>query len=889
VTALLSLVLEFDEAYAAEKRKRSLADFSDLEHLAARILTDTESGAPTETALAVSRRYREIMVDEYQDVSRVQERIFNAVSRDGQNIFMVGDVKQSIYRFRLADPAIFLEKYKAYRDAAEAGPDEPRRVLLSTNFRSKAGILSAVNFVFKNVMSEDFGEMAYTEREFLYPGRTDEEPPGPAVELDVLDMSGADGEKDGEEDGEEPEKTEVEAAFVAARIEELLRSGMAVPDGQGGTRTIGCGDFAILLRSVKDKAPVYERALAERNIPASLPGGEGFFTALEVSVALSLLGVIDNPRQDIPLIAVLRSPIYNFTPDELAVIRASDRNADFYGALVRAAETDAKCRSFLYELSSFRLVAPDMPADRFLWHVYNRTDMLAVMGALKGGRERRSNLMALVGLAARYEAGGYRGLFGFMTLVRKLIENGEEPFGAAATAGSETAAAGAVRIMSIHKSKGLEFPIVIIADTAKRFNKRDASAPLLIHAGLGVGAKRTDLERRIEYPTLARLAVARRLNQETMSEELRVLYVAMTRAKERLVVVSTFADAGKELSKLEKEAAARSEAELRFAPQVLENARSMAELILLPALTRPEAGCLRQGPVTLSPDDGYPWDIRRAAITGTPALSRKKVQPEPPRVRAREEDIMALRENLGYSYPYLDAASIPSKLTATGLKGRFADYEAAEEAATPEYAMAGASTPGANMENTRSRYAPANRPAFITQRTSLTAAERGTALHLTMQYIDYGRCLTPDGVRSEVARLKAANFLSEKQADAVDAEKITAFFKGPLGRRVMEAEKLYREFKFSLLVPAEDYSYGSAPGDEILLQGVVDCCFEEGGALHVIDFKTDNVTEETLEEKKRLYAPQLNAYGHAMERITGLPAASRIIWFFALDKAVQIE
>ncbi|SHH95285.1 DNA helicase/exodeoxyribonuclease V, subunit A [Sporobacter termitidis DSM 10068] len=859
VTELLKLVLEFDKAYAEAKKKRGLVDFSDLEHLAARVLTDFETGAPTETALAVSRRYREIMVDEYQDVSRVQELIFNAVSRGGENIFMVGDVKQSIYRFRLADPTIFLAKYKSYKDAEEAEPGEGRRVLLSTNFRSRAGVLEAVNHVFKNVMSEDFGEMAYTEREFLYPGRTDGESPEPAVELDVLDMRGI----ETEEDEESPEKTAVEADFIAARIAEMLQSGTPVPDGKGGTRPVACGDFAILLRSVKDKAALYEKALADRDIPAALPGGEGFFASLEVSVTLSLLGVIDNPMQDIPLIAVLRSPVYGFTPDELAVIRAADKSADFYGALVKAAETNDKCRAFLDALASFRLIAPDMPADRFIWHVFNKTDMLAVMGALRGGGGRRSNLMRLVELAVRCEAGGYKGLFGFMTLVRKLMEKGEEPFGS-----SETPSGDAVKIMSIHKSKGLEFPVVFLADTTKRFNKKDAAAPLLIHAALGVGAKRTDLMRRIEYPTLARMAVARKLNQEMLSEELRVLYVAMTRAREKLVVVSTFADADKELLKLSKDAVAP------VAPQVLENAAGMASLVLLPALTRPEAECLRLAPVPLSTDCGAPWDIRKIVITEAPAARRRKALPAEPHIAARAEDVAALRRNLDYQYPYIKAAEIPSKLTATGLKGRFADFEAAEEAA--------------QLHEAARHRPPAERPAFITRRTALTPSERGTALHLAMQFIDYDKCGDLESVREELRRLREKSYLSAKQADAVDPAKLLAFFDSPLGKRVMGADRLYREFKFSLLVRADAY-FADGGDDELLFQGVVDCCFEEGGALHVIDFKTDHVTPETVAEKTRLYAPQLTAYARAMERIVGLPVRSRLIYFFALDAVAEVE
>jgi ATP-dependent helicase/nuclease subunit A len=860
ITALLSLVLEFDAAYGQAKKKRGIVDFADLEHMTVRLVNDRQTGMPTLLAEAVSNRFREIMVDEYQDCSGVQEIIFNSITKNGSNIFMVGDVKQSIYRFRLADPTIFLSKYKSYKDDFEASENEGRRILLSMNFRSRAGILSAVNFIFKNIMSVSFGEMEYTEREFLYPGREEDGSLEPAVELDILDMSTI----ETEEDEESPVKAELEAIFVAERIDELVGGGLCIPDGQGGARPVSYGDFVILLRSVKDKAGVYAGALADRNIPSGMAGGEDFFEAQEIAVMISLLEIIDNPMQDIPLIAVLRSPVYGFTPDELARIRLADKSAGFYTSLVKAAETDAKCRSFLEELKAFRSAAPEMMSDRLIWHIFNKTGILGIMGALNDGETRRDNLMKLLDMAVRYEANGYKGLFGFITLIRKLIENGADPGDK-----SETASGDAVKIMSIHKSKGLEFPVVILADTAKRFNNKDTVKPLLLHAQLGVGAKVTDLKRRIEYPTIARLAVARKLTREMTAEELRVLYVAMTRAREKLIVVTTFADADKELGKLSKDAAAP------VPPQVLENAGSMAGLILLPALTRPEAECLRQGDITLSHDAGDRWDIRKVPINSKRETARVKAQTAPTRVQAAPETVEALRAKLGFKYPYPEAVLIPSKLTATELKGRFADYEAAEEAEAPDYA--------------KKQRLPASRPSFMTARTALTAAERGTALHLAMQYIDYQKCSSTQAVKAELQRLKEKSFLSAQQAEAADPVKIASFFNSELGKRILNADRLYREFKFSLLVRAGNYyALGEQDDDEILFQGVIDCCFEENGALHVLDFKTDHVTPERLEDKKRSYTEQLSAYACAMERITGLQVKSKILYFFELNKAVEI-
>ncbi len=859
--ALLELVLDFDENYAQEKRQRGLIDFSDQEHLTAQLLTDLQTGSPTALARAVSERYTEILVDEYQDVNRVQERIFRAVSRDGQNIFMVGDVKQSIYRFRMADPSIFLNKYRSYRAPSDAGDGEGVRLILPDNFRSRAPIIDAVNFLFANVMSERFGEMAYTPAEYLYPGRVDAGDNAPPVELDIIDMSSDDADQDN--DGDSPGKTAVEAAFVADRIASLVDEGMLIPDSMGGQRPLTYGDCAILLRSVKNKAAIYADALQRRGIAVNLDNGEGYFETVEVSVALSYLDIIDNPMQDVPLLTVLTSPLYGFTPDELASIRTADRRCGLYEALVKSADKMPRCRSFLEDLKALRQLAPDVPTDTLIFRLYNKTQMLAVFGALHGGENRRNNLMRLMRIAGQYENSGYKGLYLFMTFVRRMIENGDEPAqAAAAPTGS------GVKILSIHKSKGLEFPVVFLSDTAKRFNKTDAAKPVLMHAQLGVGVKRTELERRIEYTTLPRMAVAKKLAAESMAEELRVLYVALTRAREKLIITAAFADAERELKRLTRDAV------IPVAPQVLEGARSQSDFILLPVLTRPEADCLREGDAGVYTDDGSAWYIRRVKASDVDIAQRATAPVENPAAAApNEQDVEETRRSLSYQYPYQQAQELPSKLTATELKGRFTDLESSEDAEKPKFLAP--------------RSILYDRPAFITEQTGLTAAERGTALHLAMQYIDYASCADVQSTARALDDLEARGFLSAAQRQAVAPEKIVTFFSSELGRRVLSAEKLYREFKFSLLVPASDY-YDNGEDDEILLQGVIDVAFVENGMLTILDFKTDRVTSETLDDKARLYADQVRAYGMALTRITGLPVDNLILYFFDLQSAVTI-
>ena len=940
--ALLHIVSDFDNAYMEEKRRRGAVDFSDLEHLTLALLIDSETGERTGIARAVSRRFKEILVDEYQDVNAVQELIFNAVSQDGGNIFMVGDVKQSIYRFRLADPSIFMGKYERFRDHSESGPGDPvsgisatgsgissagsgissagsgisdpdfpgragTKILLSKNFRSRSCIIDAVNFIFSRIMSDDFGEMEYTEREYLTPGREDGF--GGTVELDIIDMSGA----QAGEDEENPDKTMIEARFVAERIKELVCSGYMIPGDQGGKREVRYSDIVILLRSMRGKAWQYAAALAEQGIPADMPGVDAFFETVEISAALSLLSVIDNPMQDIPLAATLRGPVYGFSADELAKIRAGSRGTDFYSALVREAETNASCAAFLEEIESLRVVMPDMPADRFIWHVYNKTGLLGRVSAMRGGGRRRNNLILLAEYARMFEQNGYKGLFSFLTYIRGLEERGAELAGGSNPV-PETSVNDAVRVMSIHKSKGLEFPVVVLADTSKQFNYKDTQQPVLIHNKLGLGPKRVDPQRRIEYATISRMSVQNKLTSEMLAEELRVLYVAMTRAREKLIITATLKDAEKELGKLSATGIARTSGE-KIPPQVLEEAKSVAEWILLPLLggesvaEAPEPWQVRIITAQGSAYDVFPVDTgsgaRSSELSGTsddgsdgesgpfPRHSGETgdtgdsgetgdtgnsgdADPELHIPNANPTDVEMLRERFSFVYPHRIAVELPSKLTVTGLKDRDYDQEAAVLA--PES--------GVKETAPKRSFSPIS-PEYIARESTLTAAERGTALHQAMQYIDFHKCENIEGVGGEIGRLTSMGLLSEKQAASVDTLKITRFLGSDVGKRLLKAEYVRREFRFSLLCPASRY-YPGGGDDKILLQGVIDCFFEEDGEVCIIDFKTDRIVPGALEEKAVFYSPQLAAYSEALERITGKRVRERIIYFFDRDISVKV-
>lgn len=855
--ALFDAVLLFDKHYTEAKRHRGVLDFADQEHLALELLTDPATGAPTDTARELAGRFREIMVDEYQDVNAIQEAILTAVSREGRNLFAVGDVKQSIYRFRLADPTIFLGKYRSFKDAQDAAEGEPRRVVLSRNFRSREGILEAVNFIFANTMSEKLGELDYTRREYLYPGARFPESAEPQVELDVLDLKAGEGEEEGDAD-----RTVAEAAFAAKRVRELLKSA-TVADGEG-LRSVRYGDIAVLMRSPKNEFPKWQQVFARFGIPLTSEQSSEFFAEEEVSLVLSILDIIDNPRQDIPLIAALKCPVWGFTAQELGEIRANCREGDFWTALCRSAEGMEKSQRFIAEMEGYREVSVDMTADELLWHLYRSTDLPAVVSAMDGGERRRQNLMLLLELARQCEGSGYKGLFGFMTWVRRLRERGAGP------EGITRAAENAVTVMSIHKSKGLEFPIVVLAALTRQFNTVDTRARLLIHPELGPGPMRTDTERKIEYDTLARRAVAEKLRGELLSEELRVLYVAMTRAREKLIMVASYTDAARELTRM-------MNTPLPAPAEVLLGAKSMADWILIPALRRPESDELRLGAPNVPCDtQGPPWLVRY--VTPERLADEAAAGESPEGNRTPLPVSRELREKLEYVYPWLDRAQMPSKVTATELKGTYATQEAAEEAAELASPEPPESAPPVK---------PPARPAFMEGRRGLTAAQKGTATHIVMQFADFSKCLTPAGAAGEVERLRVFGTITDEQAAAVRPRLISDFFASEPGKLILGAEKLWRELKFSLLMDSADLP-GFAPGEKVLFQGVVDCCAEQNGELTVIDFKTDHVTDATLPEHAAYYKGQLDAYALAMERVLGKPVRRRILCFLTAGKWVEV-
>ena len=845
--ALLRLTERFSQRYQAEKVRRNAMDFSDQEHYAVTLLCGQDD-EPTDLARQVSQRYQEIMVDEYQDTNEVQDCIFRAISRAGRNLFTVGDVKQSIYRFRLADPTIFMGKYRQFADAADAEEGQPRRMVLSRNFRSRGEVLEATNFVFSDIMSQEMGEMDYTDQEKLYFGAAYYTPAaGRETELHVVSVE--------DTPDQALDRTEAEARFTARRIRQLLDEKFPVQAGEGAMRPVRPEDIVILMRSPRSRMQTFTRALAREGIPCGSGESEDFFSAMEIAVTVSLLEIVDNPRQDVPLIGVLRSPLVGLSPNQLAAIRAVLPEGDYYDALCQDESNAA--REFLTLLNELRQAAREMPADDLLWYIYDRCHVMAIFGAMEDGAMRQARLTALYDYARQLVQSGKAGLFDFISHLRQLLENGDAP-----TLGTAQAAEG-VQIMSIHRSKGLEFPVVILADLQRSFNRQDLNRPVLVHPELGLGTDRVDRERHIRYATISKEALALRLEREAKAEEMRILYVAMTRAREKLILI----DCRKGMEKKLRDLTAMTG--IPVPPEAVADADSPGEWVLLSLLHTTQAAALhgmagvRPEVLTQAPDS---WSIRLWHENGEASGTAVEGAEE---AGVPQDFTEPDRAALDFVYPDAAVTTVPTKITATQLKGRELDQEVAGGAGTVR------------------RPSEPEKPRFLQEIHGLSAAERGTAIHLVMQYLPMDTAAEEQSVAAQVQALEQRRLLTPAQAEAVDKRAIAAFLRSPLADRIRGAEQVWREYRFALLMPAERYA-GGAEGEEMLLQGVADCVFRKDGALTVVDFKTDRVTAEEAPARAEIYRGQLQAYSDALSRIMEMPVERRVLYFFQCGQEISL-
>ena len=836
VAGMVELVRQFSKEYDRQKRMRHILDFGDLEHRTLDLLLGKSRSHPTAAATEIEKRFREIMVDEYQDSNAVQDTIFSALTRTRQNCFMVGDVKQSIYQFRLADPGIFLEKYAAFAPVENALPMEGRKVLLSANFRSGGAVLAGVNDIFKECMSPNVGGLHYSEEEALREG-IPHAPLGEAeVELLVLSV--------------EESAYDEEARLVAERIEQLLDGSHFVRQGEA-LRPIKPEDIAILLRSPGSVGGHFRSALEARGIRCMSGGGDDLLQTQEIATLRSILQTVDNPRQDIPLIATLASPVFGFTADDLAVFRGRDRYSSVYDALLQW--KDPKAEHFLEILGQLRRAAKLYPIARLIETIFRLTRMDSIYAAMSGGEARSANLQTFYQLAVDFESVSRRDLGQFLQSLEAMEEKG-------LIAASDQSAAGAVTMMSIHKSKGLEFPVVIVAGLSREFNRESIRAQVLCDKELGLGLTAVDERNRVRYPTIAKRAIAVKTAAESLSEEMRVLYVALTRARDRLIMTYASGNPEKDIGEL------ASRMDMGSNELLTRDVVCPGEWVLLAALRRTEAGqlfALGGKPQKTAPGEPA-WDIR---VVSAPE-KRQTGSTESVNDSMPEGTVERLKQGLFFRYAHSAATQAPSKQTATQRKGRDKDSEATEKAEEPRQISRSWRT-----------------ASFVASQTSGTA--RGNATHACLQFIRYEACTDASAVTQEVRRLVQERFLTPEQGEMVDCGKIAAFFQSELGQKLRTGKHVLREFKFSILDDGENYA-PDLQGEQVLLQGVVDCALIEEDGITVVDFKTDRVTKDTLTQKVNHYRQQVLTYAGAMARIYEKPVKDALLYFFDMDSFVSV-
>lgn len=834
---LVRLVRQFEKDYGAAKARRRCLDFSDLEQKTLDLLLGKSRSGPTAAALEIGRRYREIMVDEYQDSNEVQDAIFGALTLQRQNCFMVGDVKQSIYQFRLADPSIFLKKYNSYGPAETALPGQGRKVLLSHNFRSGPEVIEGVNQVFHSCMSPKVGGLHYTEAEQLREGIPHMPLPDAGVELHVIQTR--------------ENQYREEAQFVAEKIQTMLRQGTLVR-GKEGLRPVTPEDIVILLRSPGSGGSYFQQALEQRGIRCASGGGTDLLKTQEIATLRALLQTIQNPRQDIPLLSTLASPVFGFTADDLAAFRSRQKKGSIYDALLLS--DSPKARAFLETLGLLRREARKNSLTALLETCFTLTRMDSIYGAMPGGKGKEANLQSFFQLAADFEKGSRGDLDRFLYHLAAMEEKG--------LLTAEAANSGCVTIMSIHKSKGLEFPVVFLGNLSRRFNKENLKAPILCDKDLGLGLSAVDTANRVRYSSLSKRAIAVKQGAESLSEELRVVYVAMTRARDRLIM--TYAE--KNPQKLLQELALMCSFD--GGRLSCREAQRPGEWVLLEALQHTEAGTLHAlGARPAQTRMGqYPWKITLSdppeTEVGASAVSR--MRPALPQGGEQE-----LKEALSFRYSHIEATLAPSKQTATGRKGRVKDAEAAENTKPPR------------MADHRFR-----RPVFLEEKQADGRAY-GSAMHAALQYLRFENCGSMESVKQEIRRLIQGKFITQEQGGLVNCPQIAAFFQTDIGRKLSSGTPCIREFKFSILDDGKHYGEG-LEGEQVLLQGVVDCALIENDGITIVDFKTDRVNDSTVSTTAERYRPQVEVYGEALSRIYEKPIKRKLLYFFQLGRFAEI-
>ena len=1006
VKSLSDVVFMFEQIYSQKKRDKGIIDFNDIEHFALQILTETDENGdfvfdkegkniPSDIALEYREKFYEIFRDEYQDSNQVQEVILSTIAKQKEpNRFMVGDVKQSIYRFRQAKPEIFLQKYATYDTDLSS---KYKKIMLYKNFRSRKEVVDSVNYIFEHIMSKNLGEIDYNEEEKLNLGANFEEVEdekiilGGATEIHLMEKKVPEVEDpdEEEEEGEDLDASQIEARMVGKIIRDIMRPNengeiMQVFDKKLETyRNVEYKDIVILLRATSAWAPVFAEELINMDIPTYADMGQGYFETMEIQVIMSFLKVIDNPMQDIPLIAILRSPIYGFTPEDFIDIRITDKKVSFYEAMrmfvgekidlsneeeqdiaedeisddtgneiidlnineensyvdadmddyyqninyedfeyeneefiyndevmyesyisenieddliyeinsniegdeeSQKSELELKVRRFLDDLKELQEKSMYMSTDEFLWYIYTNSGYYAYCGALPGGSQRQANLRILFERAKQFEETSFKGIFNFINFISKLKKSNSD-MGSAKTLGEN---ANVVRIMSIHKSKGLEFPIVICSGMGRNFNTMDFRKDVLYHHELGYGPQIVDFERRISYPSIAKEALKCKINIENISEEMRILYVALTRAKEKLIITSSIKDIEQNMHKW----SSNISTEKMVSKYDILNGKNYMDWMMPAIIKHKDLEDIRETynlSTSISMEDESKWSVKTWSRDD---IDFEKQEKEGIREVLNTMDLSQhdteyyeqIEKKLNFEYPYLGVVKKAASISVTEIKKRQEEYEEQDDSL------------GLYKHKTTLK-----KPKFLSesQKTEkITGARRGTIVHLIMEVLDFEKINTESEIKAQIQDLVKRRIITEKESQVLSPRKIMRFFKSPIAKRMLSSKFVKREQKIYTQIKMNDIYLNDEifknnretyENESVMLRGVIDLYFEEDDGLVILDYKTDFVDKNNKKEIIHKYKKQIEIYADVLSKLTGKKVKEKYLYLFGIDEQVKVD
>lgn len=897
---LKNLILEFGKEFSKRKRLKNMVDFNDIEHLALDILIKKQEDKIeiTDVAKRYQKKFIEIAIDEYQDSNLLQEYILTSISNNN-NIFMVGDVKQSIYKFRQAMPELFISKYKTYKNKENKSENDNLKIQLFKNFRSRKNVLDFTNLIFENIMSGSLGDIEYNKEEYLNLGADYKEiEQNLKAEIDIINLKDQENEEENtseileeEENTERLENIQLEARFVASKIKELIENKFQVFDRKKNCfRDIKYKDIVVLLRSTKTSAPIFEEEIINLDMPVFSDSSQEYLDSIEIENIMSLLRIIDNPIQDIPLVTVLRSNIGKFTDDELVEIRLSDKYDNFYNAMQKAKinvgkNLQEKIEKFLTNLEKWRKEQEYLALDEFVWKLYSDTGYYNYVGLMPNGELRQANLKMLFERAKQFETASFKGLYNFINFIEKLkLSSGD--LGSAKLIGEND---DVIRIMSIHKSKGLEFPVVFLANTGKQFNLMDLNKNILLHQELGIGVKYINYDKQVQYDTLSKSAIKSKVFTETLSEEMRILYVALTRAKEKLYITGTMNDYEKEIEKMKIQVERYSKNGNKINQILIKKYKKYLDWINLVYLY----------------EKGNTKDLIEYNVLEKEEIIKKCKRIEQEEIdvvkmleehKKDKEEIKKIEEILNFEYKHKLATTIPTMSSVTqikqmqdNIKGSKVRKEDKEEAVQKPEKSNLLKKSKEVKERKEERMTTFDKPKFLKEdkEDKLTNAEKGTLVHLCMQHLNEKVEYNLEKIKELVEELERKEIITSKEKENINLYKILEFTKSNIWKEMKKAKKVYKERPFFINIPAKEI-YKEEIEEKILIQGIIDLYYiNENDEIILVDYKTDYVERGKEQELIEKYKKQLELYCKAIEEANKKQVSRIYIYSVYLGREIE--